>query len=157
MAGSTPADIFHRHRRDIYRYLIRMTGQPDAADDLSQEVFLRVVRALKDGGPVGHERGWVFAIARNLLRDRHRRLLTMTPVAESAVEPSTGANQVLAFGLTEALRGLAADDRDVFLLKEIGGLSYAEIASECGCTVEAVRSRLFRTRTQLRETLAPLR
>ena len=157
MAGSTPADIFHRHRRDIYRYLIRMTGRPDAADDLSQEVFLRVVRALKDGGPVGHERGWVFAIARNLLRDRHRRLLTLTPVADCAVEPSTGANQVLAFGLTEALRGLAADDRDVFLLKEIGGLSYAEIASECGCTVEAVRSRLFRTRTQLRETLAPLR
>ena len=157
MAGPTPEEIFHRHRRDIYRYLVRLSGQPDAADDLSQEVFLRVVRALKDGGPVGHERGWVFAIARNLLRDRHRRLLTLTPVAESAVEPSTGANQVLAFGLTEALRGPAADDRDVFLLKEIGGLSYAEIASECSCTVEAVRSRLFRTRTHLRENLAPLR
>jgi RNA polymerase sigma-70 factor (ECF subfamily) len=156
VAGPTPADIFDRHRRDIYRYLVRMTGRPDVADDLSQDVFLRVVRALQNGGPVGHERGWVFSIARNLLRDRHRSLRAQPAMAEPVVEPARAATQALAFGLAEALAGLDGDDRDVFLLKEIGGLRYAEISNTCGCSVESVRSRLFRTRMRLRESLAPL-
>ena len=155
MTGPTPEDVFTRHRRDIYRYLVRMTGQPDVADDLSQEVFLRVVRALRSGEPIGHERGWVFSIARNLLRDRHRNRLTRPTIGECDVEPSVAPTQALAFGLAEALAGLADDDRDVFLLKEVGGLSYAEIAAACDCTVEAVRSRLFRTRSQLRASLDP--
>jgi len=128
VAGSTPEDVFIRHRRDIYRYLVRMTGRPDAADDLSQDVFLRVVRALRNGSPVGHERGWVFSIARNLVRDRQRSQRTGPVMVETFNEPATAGTQALAFGLVEALAALADDDREVFLLKEIGGLSYAEIA-----------------------------
>jgi RNA polymerase sigma-70 factor (ECF subfamily) len=154
VAGPTPEDVFIRHRRDIYRYLVRTTGRPDAADDLSQEVFLRVVRALRNGGPVGHERGWVFSIARNLVRDRQRSQRTGPVMVETFSEPATAGTQAMAFGLAEALAALADDDRDVFLLKEIGGLSYAEIAVACNCSVEAVRSRLFRTRAALRTTLA---
>ena len=154
MAGPTPEDVFIRHRRDIYRYLVRMTGRPDAADDLSQEVFLRVIRALRNGGPVGHERGWVFSIARNLVRDRQRSQRTAPVTVETFREPATAGTQAMAFGLAEALAALADDDRDVFLLKETGGLSYAEIAAACNCSVEAVRSRLFRTRAALRMTLA---
>lgn len=154
MAGPTPEDVFIRHRREIYRYLVRTTGRPDAADDLSQEVFLRVVRALRNGGPVGHERGWVFSIARNLVRDRQRSQRTGPVMVETFSEPATAGTQAMAFGLAEALAALADDDRDVFLLKEIGGLSYAEIAVACNCSVEAVRSRLFRTRAALRTTLA---
>jgi RNA polymerase sigma-70 factor (ECF subfamily) len=154
VAGSTPEDVFIRHRRDIYRYLVRMTGRPDAADDLSQDVFLRVVRALRNGSPVGHERGWVFSIARNLVRDRQRSQRTGPVMVETFNEPATAGTQALAFGLAEALAALADDDREVFLLKEIGGLSYAEIAAACTCSVEAVRSRLFRTRAALRTTLA---
>lgn len=157
MASPTSADVFGRHQRDVYRYLVRMTGRLDVADDLSQEVFLRIVRALQNGGTVGHERGWVFAIARNLLRDRHRALLSDPVGVDWLVEPAKGATQAVAFDLAEALRGLTSDDRDTFLLKEVGGFSYAEIAETCGCSVESVRSRLFRTRTQLRAALAPPR
>jgi len=67
VTGPKPEDVFARHHRDVYRYLVHMTGSRDAADDLQQEVFLPVVRALRNGGPIGHERGWVFSIARNLL------------------------------------------------------------------------------------------
>lgn len=153
MAAPTPEDVFIRHQRDIYRYLVRMTGRPDAADDLSQDVFLRVVRALRNGGPVGHERGWVFSIARNLVRDRQRGQRTGPVMTETFSEPASAGTQALAFGLAEALAALGDDDREVFLLKEIGGLSYAEIAAACNCSVEAVRSRLFRTRAALRTTL----
>ncbi len=64
MAGPTPEDVFARHHRDIYRYLVRMTGRPDVADDLSQDVFLRVVRALRNGGPIGHDRLSLLVAAR---------------------------------------------------------------------------------------------
>ena len=113
-----------------------------------------MVRALRNGGPVCQERGWVFSIARNLVRDRQRSQRTGPVMVETFNEPATAGTQALAFGLAEALAALADDDREVFLLKEIGGLSYAEIAVTCTCSVEAVRSRLFRTRAALRTTLA---
>jgi RNA polymerase sigma-70 factor (ECF subfamily) len=129
-----------------------MTGRRDVADDLCQDVFLRVVRALANGGPVGHERGWLFSIARNLLADRHRRGEDQPrPVGDEPIQEGT---QGLAVDLVNALARLADADRDVFLLREVGGLTYEEIAEMCGCTVEAVRARLRRTRSTLRAMLS---
>ncbi len=154
MTASNPADIFARHHHDIYRYLVRMTGQRDVADDLAQEVFLRVVRALSNGGPVGHERGWVFSIARNLLLDRHRDEQRQPAALAATAEPARDGTQALAFDLTQAFARLTGADREVFLLKEVGGLSYEEIAHVCGCSVDGVRARLRRTRVALREMLS---
>ncbi len=154
MDAINPADLFARHHNDLYRYLVRMTGRRDVADDLAQEVFVRVVRALANGGPVGHERGWVFAIARNLLADRHRGRQREVAIVEQPAEPARDATQPLAVGLSQALGRLTAEDREVFLLKEVGGLSYQEIAGMCGCSVDAVRARLYRTRSALRASLS---
>jgi RNA polymerase sigma-70 factor (ECF subfamily) len=71
------------------------------------------------------------------------------------VEPSSAPTQELSVVLAEALAALADIDRDVFLMREVGGLSYDEIASACDLTTTAVRSRLHRARQQLREALAP--
>ncbi len=154
MTRPNPADVFARHHHDIYRYLVRMTGRRDVADDLVQEVFLRVVRASANGGPVGHERGWVFSIARNLLVDRRRDDGRQPPVADDAPEPAHDSTQALALALAQSFARLAEADRDMFLLKEVGGLSYEEIARVCDCSVEAVRARLRRTRAALREMLS---
>jgi RNA polymerase sigma-70 factor (ECF subfamily) len=154
VAGITAADVFARHHHDIYRYLVRMTGRRDVADDLVQDVFLRVVRALGNGDAVGHERGWIFSIARSVLVDRQRGRQRQVTVVEDATEPSQDGTQALAFSLAQSLAHLADTDREVFLLKEVGGLSYQEIADACDCTVEAVRSRLHRTRSALRAMLS---
>ena len=154
MAGPTADDLFARHHRDVHRFLARMTGRRDAADDLSQEVFLRVVRALGNGGPPGHERAWVFSIARNLLADRWRREGRRGAEREPTHEPAADGTQALAVGLAEALGRLPDADREMFLLKEIGGLSYQELAAVSNCTVEAVRSRLWRARSELRRLLS---
>ena len=153
-AGSTAGDLFARHQRDVHRYLARMTGSRDAADDLTQEVFLRVVRGLRNGGPIGHERGWVFAIAHNLVADAHRQRGRTLALSDRPEEPAGDASQALAAGLAQALGRLPDADREIFLLKETGGLSYEEIANTCGCTVESVRARLYRTRATLRGLLA---
>ncbi len=152
--AATPSDLFARHHRDVYRFLVRMTGRRDVADDLVQEVFLRVVRALANGGPVGHERGWIFSVARSVLVDRHRRSAREVDLADRMPEASVRSTQDLACDLAQSLAHLADADREVFLLKEVAGLSYEEIAGVCDCTVEAVRSRLHRTRSALREMLS---
>jgi RNA polymerase sigma-70 factor (ECF subfamily) len=59
----------------------------------------------------------------------------------------------MALSLDAALASLEEDDREIFLLKEVAGLSYAEIAEACGVTPDAVRSRLHRTRIALRKQL----
>jgi RNA polymerase sigma-70 factor (ECF subfamily) len=149
--------LFALHRQGVFRYLCRVVGRPDTAQDLTQEVFLRVTRArVPDADPSGH-RAWVFKIARNLVlnhvRDGIRR-------GESAalVDRASPATQELAVALKQAVGALAEIDRDVFLLRESAGLNYGEIAAACDLTVEAVRARLKRAREQLRESLdGPMR
>jgi len=144
--------LFALHRDGVFRYLCRVVGRQETAQDLTQEVFLRVTRAtVPDTDPSGH-RAWVFKIARNLvlnhLRDGHRR---GQPV--ELVDTPTPATQELTVVIREALAGLSDADRDVFLLRESAGLSYEEIAAACELTVEAVRGRLRRAREELRQTL----
>jgi RNA polymerase sigma-70 factor (ECF subfamily) len=145
--------LFAAHRDGVFRYLCRIVGS-GAARELTQEVFLRVAR-----GPIPTDentacRAWVFRIARNLalnhVRDHRRR-----PSVE-LVDRTAPATQELGAALREALDRLAPMDRDVFLMREAGGLSYDEIAAACEITNDAVRSRLHRARQQLRTLLGPV-
>ena len=148
--------LFTEHQAGVFRYLRRVIGQVDAAHDLTQEVFLRVARAGVPEASDDARRAWVFRIARNLalnhLRDTRRR-----PEATGIVELTRPPTQEMGLALDRALASLGDLDRDVFLLRESGGLSYPEIADACEITVDAVRSRLHRARVHLREQLdAPL-
>ena len=147
--------LFTEYRQGVFRYLWRVVGQAEAARDLTQEVFLRVARAEAPAGDAGVRRAWVFTIARNLalnhLRDRGRRP-EMVGIAHDVTQPAT---QELGLAIARALASLSDLDRDVFLLRESGGLSYGEVAAACGISPDAVRSRLHRARQQLREVLGP--
>ena len=148
----TAEALFALHRQSVFRYLSRVVGRAETAQDLTQEVFLRVTRAdVPEADASGH-RAWVFKIARNLvlnhLRDGHRHGHAVELVDVHAVAPAT---QELGVAIREALAQLADMDRDVFLLRESAGLSYEEIAAACDLTIEAVRARLRRAREQLRE------
>jgi RNA polymerase sigma-70 factor (ECF subfamily) len=147
-------ELFARHHRDVLRYLAHMTGRLDEAEDLAQEVFMKVIRALHDGGAIDHDRGWVFSIARNLLVDRYRDQQRQVPQAGGG-EPAIEGRQGVDFDLRQSLGRLASADREIFLLKEIGGFTYEEIAHACACTVESVRARLHRTRIALRSMMSP--
>jgi RNA polymerase sigma-70 factor (ECF subfamily) len=144
--------LFTEHRDGVFRYLRRIVGEAEEARDLTQEVFLRVARTAVPAASDVERRAWIFRIARNLalnrLRDGRRR-----PDTVEVVEQSTPATQELAVTLQQALDGLPALERDVFLMREVAGLSYDEIASACELTLDAVRARLHRARMQLRAAL----
>jgi len=152
----TAADIFERHHRSVFQFLRRMGGSAHDAEDLTQEVFLRVVRALEGYEERELERAWVFRIARNVLID-HRRVLGRAPVSEPigdghVVRLPLGLTTGLA--LEEALAHLGESEREAFLMREVGGLGYVEIGAATGATPDAVRSRIHRARLALRKALA---
>jgi RNA polymerase sigma-70 factor (ECF subfamily) len=136
-----------------------MTGSPSLAEDLTQEVFLRVVRGLEAYEDLSREISWVFRIARNVLVDRHRSDARLPERASMGDAGSVArpALQPLTAALDEALGRLPAAEREAFLMREVGGLGYQEIAEATGSTPDGVRMRIYRARIALREALGSSR
>lgn len=160
MAGS-PVELFDRFHVAIYRYLARMSGRRDVAEDLTQDVFVRVLRRGSPPDVSGGDRAWLFTIARNLLIDWQRR------AARNPVQPAPREFMGLADGgmaahprhdlvlaVREALHNLPDADREALVLRVVSGLGHEEIASLTGTTAASVRSRIFRARSALRAALA---
>jgi RNA polymerase sigma-70 factor (ECF subfamily) len=146
--------LFAAYRDGVFRYLCRIVGQTDAPD-LTQEVFLRVARSPVPETTADGERAWVFRIARNLALN-YRRDHARQPSTVELTDTSRPASQEASIVMRQAIDRLAPMDRDVFLLREVAGLSYGEIATSCEISRAAVRCRLHRARQQLREHLQPL-
>ena len=137
----------------MFRYLCRIVG-PNEATDLTQEVFLRVARSTVPDTTADGERAWVFRIARNLALN-HRRDSGRRPETVELADAARPAPQETSAAMKQALDRLSPLDRDVFLLREVAGLSYEEIAGSCEISHAAVRARLHRARQQLRNELQP--
>lgn len=152
---SDTEQLFAAHRQGLTRYLTRAVGHPDAAQDLAQDVFVRVAQAERLPEGTSAQKSWLFTIARNLAIDHHRRRSLrdagrMVPPASESARAETSHDSAV---VNQALGTLDDLARDVFVMRELAGLSYAEIADVCGLTPDAVRSRIHRARLQLREHL----
>jgi RNA polymerase sigma-70 factor (ECF subfamily) len=149
------AAIFERNHLAVYRFLRRATGDGFSAEDLTQEVFLRVVRGLDRYEDRFREQAWVFRIARNVLLDRHRRarMVRRALSLEAAQNMAVASRQTEAVALQEALDGLREEEREAFLLREVAGLGYEDIGLIVEATPDAVRMRIYRARTALRAWL----
>jgi RNA polymerase sigma-70 factor (ECF subfamily) len=147
-------ELFHRHHRALLRYAYRVTRRHDVAEDLVQETFARAVRSVETYEPRGRDLAWLFSILRRLLLDRHRAESRSSHVVRDADGAASAAgHQELSAILQQALDQLNTLEREAFLLREIGGLTYNEIAQVSETTIESVRSRIYRARLQLRSLL----
>jgi RNA polymerase sigma-70 factor (ECF subfamily) len=151
---SDPEALFNAHRHRLFKYFCRAIGHAEAARDLTQDVFVRVTRGAIPAAPDGQVAAWLFRIARNLALDYHRDRRRRPEPVLLAGGGSREASQDTSVAVNEALASLDDLDRDVFLMREVAGLGYDAIASACGLTPDAVRSRIHRTRLQLREKLS---
>jgi RNA polymerase sigma-70 factor (ECF subfamily) len=148
--------MFERHHVAIYRYLLRMIGSRERAEELTQDVFLRALKAADGYQERSSERAWLFRIAHNLRLDearRSQRTPRMSHVDDADAEPSAPAQQALRASLLQALAMLPDEEREAFVLAEVVGMSYVEIADACLATTAAIRSRIYRARMQLRAVL----
>lgn len=170
--------LFARHRRTLFTYLLHFSGSRTRAEDLFQEVFLRLIRTRERYRAEGSFRSWLFTIARNATTDERRRAaLRRTQEAEDTMldgrhardperEPGqTGADSALdplrlgqARELRErieaALLRLPPDQREVFLLRERAGLDFRRIAETTGCELATAKSRMRYALASLRRILA---
>jgi RNA polymerase sigma-70 factor (ECF subfamily) len=153
--GPVDAEVlFAQHRSGLYRYFCRVAGQGDAARDLTQEVFVRAVRASGPATMLRDSRAWLFHIARTVAIDHQRQRQRRPEHEQGAHDVGRPASQEVGAAVNQALDALADLDREVFLMREVAGLGYEEIALACDISPDGVRNRICRARQQLRERLS---
>jgi RNA polymerase sigma-70 factor (ECF subfamily) len=155
-------EVARRYGRFLYTVAYRLTGDPDDAEDLVQEVLLRVRRGLETYRP-GSMEGWLSRITTNLFLDEVRRrkrrpadalpddperVLPRAPSPDEALAAVALPDHVQA-----ALLQLPDDYRVAVVMCDVAGLSYAEIGDALEVPLGTVRSRIHRGRALLREVL----
>ena len=156
------ATLYRRRQGSVYRFALQMSGSPALAEDVTQEVFMTMLR---DGTSYDSTRGpltyFLLGIARNLMRQRLGREHFYAPLADDPDGPVPQALQVGINPLDELTRSesieamrkavlsLPARYREVLVLCELQELSYVEAAGVLNCAVGTVRSRLHRARALL--------
>jgi RNA polymerase sigma-70 factor (ECF subfamily) len=155
-------EVARHHGRKIYNFAYRLSGNRADAQDLVQEVLLRVRRGLESYTPQSFD-GWLWRITRNAFLDevrrRRRRPVAPLPDDDRGVgEPSPPPDEVLdSIRLGEdvqaALLELPFEFREAVVMCDVVGLSYEEIAEAAGIPIGTVRSRIHRGRKLLKERL----
>ena len=156
-------EIVREHSARVYRLAYRLTGNQHDAEDLTQDVFIRVFRSL-DGYTPGTFEGWLHRITTNLFLDRMRRAARIRfealpedaerlPGRDASPEAAVMADLFDA-DVERALAALPPDFRAAVVLCDVEQLSYEEIAATLGIKLGTVRSRISRGRAMLRATLA---
>ena len=147
---------FEEHYDPLYRYLVRLSGDPDVAADAAQEAFIRLVERQPDGRQL---RAWLFRVATNLVRDgsrvrrRRNELLQAYPDRVPMSDAPRGAEQMLEVKeqqriVRNALEVLSERDRTLLLMRE-EGFSHQEIAQAVGTTTKSVGSMIARALKKL--------
>jgi RNA polymerase sigma-70 factor (ECF subfamily) len=159
-------EVVRTHSARVYRLAYRLTGNKHDAEDLTQDVFVRVFRSLADYTP-GTFEGWLHRITTNLFLDsvRRRQRVRFDPlpddterIAGSAPSPANEIDDRLFDpDVQRALDALSPEFRAAVVLCDIEGLSYEEIAATLDVKLGTVRSRIHRGRAQLREALETTR
>ena len=155
--------VFAAFHGRVVGYLARMLGRRDLADDLAQEVFLRLASAGTRLEPATRLAPWLFTVAHHVLVSHLRaHRVRQQPAAELAAQPigatSHGPFEALAAGHTQlrverALAALPAAQREVVVLVALEGLSTAEVARATASTEVAIRQRLSRARAAIAAAL----
>jgi RNA polymerase sigma-70 factor (ECF subfamily) len=157
------ATLFERHHLAIFRYLFALTRNREAAEDLAQEVFFRVLKYAKSYKPEHSFRTWIFTMAHNASHDARHKTRNQTSDADlsqmPAAEPHPDAvltRERQTQLLQQALDQLPPDKREVLVLSRYHELPYNDIASLLKVETGAVKVRAYRALKELRDVFFAL-
>ena len=164
-------ELLVRHRARVYRFGLKMCGGEEDAKDVLQETLLAAARNLQTFRGASSVPTWLYTIARSFCI-KHHRASKFAPERMESLDGPTGeaanvsdarggpeddvARRQVREALTAAIQTLEPMYREVLVLRDVEGLSAAEVGEVTGITVEAVKSRLHRARAMVRERVAPL-
>lgn len=149
--------LYRRFHDNLKRFILHRVSDEAAAEDLLQEVFLRIhsrIDSLVDSSRV---ESWVFQIARNLIIDYYRSKKETEQIDESALsvepEPEADASEHLAPAIREFINELPEPYREALILTEFEGISQKELAERLGLSFSGAKSRVQRARATLKDML----
>ncbi|HLX10328.1 MAG TPA: sigma-70 family RNA polymerase sigma factor [Thermoanaerobaculia bacterium] len=142
-------DFYDRTARRLWAYLAAASGDPALADDLTQEAFIRLLRAGIRPESDEHLRRYLFRIATNLLQDHRRGSRRLAPLAELREGASPGPDAAARVDLRRLLARLKPRERQILWLAHVEGHSHQEIAAITGMRPASLRVLLFRARRRL--------
>jgi len=169
--------LVRRHKTTLYNFVLRQVRHPAAAEDLVQDVFVRIVQNAADFKHEARFTTWAYAIARNICIDHLRKMsLRRHPSLDQATSPDSERGQTLgertadprpaasvdrtvigtelAKRITSAVEALPPDQREVFLLRELANIPFKEIAEIVGVPENTVKSRMRYALERLQEALS---
>jgi len=161
--------LVRRHQDALYTFLLRLTGAPDRADDLFQETFLRVIKALPKYREEGTFHHWLFRIANNVARDTKRRdavrqrhittdddlVQEMPSASHTRPDKETEQRDILR-RVELALTELPEEQRRVFLLRTHAEMRFREIAEQEGVSTSTIISQMRYAVAKLKPILKPI-
>jgi RNA polymerase sigma-70 factor (ECF subfamily) len=163
-------ELLERHQGRVFRFGMKMCGEPEDAKDVLQETLMAAARTLPEFRGASSVTTWLYAIARSFCIKRRRTgkfspaaLHSLDAAGEEVAEvpdqhrapDDEVAGRQLEARLQEAIASLEPMYREVLVLRDVEGLSAAEVGEVLGLTVEAVKSRLHRARVAVRARVAP--
>jgi RNA polymerase sigma factor (sigma-70 family) len=160
---SPAGEIYDRYSARIYNFAYRFLKNPEAAEDATQEVFVKMMRYAKQFHGDAKLSTWLFSITANLCRDHLRKADNKVKESEETLITLPSSMEELPDRQLEirqneqrvqkALDHLTAEQKEAILLSRYQGLSYAEIAQIAGCSEGAVKTRVFRAMETLKKVL----
>jgi RNA polymerase sigma-70 factor (ECF subfamily) len=159
VAGSREAytELYLKYRQRVYAYCLRVVCSDADAQDLFQEVFVRVYERSNQFSEERSLGGWIFTIAHNLCLNRLRDRKPQEPIEDAGLvaEPIEDLGDNWQARIQWALEQIPIEYREAFVLREYEGMTYQEIAVILKTTLPAVKSRIYRSKEKLRELLEP--
>jgi RNA polymerase sigma factor (sigma-70 family) len=155
---SAMAVLFERYQVRMYNYFLRMLSDAAAAEDLTQQLFIRVLQFRMKFKP-GNVKAWLYRMATNLAADHCKlqmknrgRQLELTEIHEAHIDAESGFSEGDYKMLDRALLALDAEQRELIVLSKYHGLRYDEIAAIFNLSMPNVKVKIHRAMIQLRKT-----
>jgi RNA polymerase sigma-70 factor (ECF subfamily) len=146
-------ELVRGHQADVYRLALHLVRDPETAEDVTQEAFVRAFRSLPRFRGTAKFSTWLYRIARNCAVDAIRRRERRRRLERDAIADEPVADPSLRAALAWAIDGLPAELREAFVVIEVFGLSYREASAVLGVLPGTLKSRMHRTRRLLMDAL----